>query len=110
MPFCHFIPGESSLFEPPHGDLLIRLVEGGLILFGEKLRPLLVTVEVQARYFFDVCQVFGRFVDRLEPRVVQVIEGVDFFPVILAIKLPGMVGIFGELTLHIVLLDVKVGG
>ena len=47
------------MFEPPHGDFLIGFVESGLILLGEKISSLFVTVEVQARYFFDVCQVFG---------------------------------------------------
>ena len=47
------------MFESPHGDFLIGFVESGLVLLGEKISSLFVTVEVQARYFFDVCQVFG---------------------------------------------------
>ena len=109
LAFSHSLPGQSSMLESPHSDFLIWIVERGLILFGEKISSLFVTVEVQARYFFDISQVFGRFVDGLEPRIVQVIEGVDFLSIILAIKLPDLVAIFGELTLHIVLLDVEVG-
>ena len=59
LSFSHSLPGQSSMFEPPHGDFLIGFVESGLILLGEKISSLFVTVEVQARYFFDVCQVFG---------------------------------------------------
>ena len=110
LTFSHSPPGQSSVLESPHGDFLIGFVERGLILFGEEISSLFVTVEVEARYFFDICQVFRRFVDRLEPRLVQVMEGVDFLPIILAIKLPGMLRIFAELTLYIVLLDVEVGG
>ena len=59
LAFSHSLPGQSSVLESPHSDFLIWIVERGLILFGEKISSLFVTVEVQARYFFDVGQVFG---------------------------------------------------
>ena len=46
LAFSHSPPGQGSVLESSHSDFLIGLVERGLILLGEKISSLFVTVEV----------------------------------------------------------------
>ena len=46
LTFSHSLPGQGSVLESPHSDFLIGFVERGLILLGEKISSLFVTVEV----------------------------------------------------------------
>ena len=96
------------MFQTFHGVLFVRLVERGLVSFGEQLSSLLVAVKVEARYFFDIWETFGRFVDWLKSRLVQALESVDLFSLILMIESPHLVAIDTQLRLHVVLLHVKV--
>ena len=52
--FGHAFPGQRADLQPFHSELLVRIIEGSLVLFGEEWAAPLIALEMQASYLFDV--------------------------------------------------------
>ena len=50
----HALPGQRADLQPFHCELLVRIIESSLVLFGEEWAAPLIALEMQARYLFDV--------------------------------------------------------
>ena len=50
----HFLPGQRMALKTFHNELLVCVIESSLVLLGEQWAALLIALELQARYLFDV--------------------------------------------------------
>lgn len=54
----HFLPRQCTNLQTFHCELLVRIIESSLVLLREEWSALLITLELQARYSFDVRHAF----------------------------------------------------
>ena len=93
--------------EPLHRVFLIEVIECRRFWLWEKARTVYISLELEPGDFFHVGENAGRLLYWIKSRIVQIYEGIDFLPVVLFFKVPNILHLSVQLSLHFIVLDVK---